>query len=90
MLVKCNKCGFVADIDQFTIGHDFFQNPYVAACPNCDNNQTPGGASVRGFGGERPFEYIRGAQKSNDPELTTRLRTWDMFGAVVARMSEAS
>lgn len=59
MKVKCNKCGFIGVPSDFKHGHDFFQNDYIAGCPKCDNRQTPGGASMRGFGGDRPFEYLR-------------------------------
>jgi len=72
--VKCNKCGFVGDESEFPKGHDFFQNSYIAGCPKCDNRQSPGGASMRGFGGERPFEYIREIPVTSDPLVVTLTR----------------
>lgn len=57
--VKCNKCGYVGDSSEFPKGRDFFQFVYVRACPKCDNTQNPGDASMRMFGGKRPFEAIR-------------------------------
>jgi hypothetical protein len=78
MKVRCNKCSYVADEDEFPKGHDFFQNQYVASCPKCDNWQSPGDASMRGFGGKRPFEYVRG----DSPE--------DPVGRVLHRSEEAS
>jgi hypothetical protein len=59
MNVKCNKCGHVGLEDMFPKGRDFFQVPFIAACPKCDNRQSPGDASMRMFGGERPFAYVR-------------------------------
>jgi hypothetical protein len=56
--VKCNKCEYVGDETEFPKGHDFFQNKYIASCPKCDNRQSPGDASMRGFGGKRPFVYV--------------------------------
>jgi hypothetical protein len=60
------------------IGRDFFQNPYIAGCPKCDNRQSPGDASMRAFGGSRPFEFVR------DSEPT------DALGATLHRAGEAS
>lgn len=57
--VKCSKCGHLGPESGFRVGHDFFQNPYIAGCPKCDNRQSPGDASMRMFGGERPFVYVR-------------------------------
>lgn len=57
--VKCNKCGHVGDVGDFPKGYDFLQQQYISGCPNCDNWQSPGDASMRMFGGERPFEFIR-------------------------------
>ena len=65
--VRCNKCGYTADEDEFPKGRDFLQNRYISGCPKCDNRQTPGGASMRGFGGERPFSYVRAEVASTDP-----------------------
>lgn len=60
MNVKCNKCGHVGPESEFPVGYDFFQNKYIAECPkNCGNRQSPGDASMRMFGGTRPFEYQR-------------------------------
>jgi hypothetical protein len=56
--IKCNKCQYVGPESEFPKGNDFFQNKYVAGCPKCDNRQSPGDASMRGFGGQRPFEYV--------------------------------
>ena len=56
--VKCNKCGFVGLESDFGQNHDFCQRVFVSRCPKCDNHQTPGDASMRVFGGQRPFEYI--------------------------------
>ena len=64
--IKCNKCGFIGDDSKFKKGRDFFQNPFVSACPKCNNKQSPGDASMRMFGGERPFEFIQ-EKKSQDP-----------------------
>jgi hypothetical protein len=58
MNIKCNKCSYIGDESEFPKGRDFFQNPYIAGCPKCDNHQSPGNASMRMFGGERPFERI--------------------------------
>lgn len=64
MKVKCNKCGYVGDESEFPKERDFFQHDFIARCANkaCDNRQNPGDASLRMFGGERPFVYIRGAE----------------------------
>jgi hypothetical protein len=59
MKVKCNKCGYIGEASEFPNGRDFLQQTYVAACPKCDNRQNPGDASMRMFGGERPFVYVR-------------------------------
>lgn len=59
MNVKCNKCGYVGSESEFPKGNDFLQQAYIAACPKCDNRQSPGDASMRMFGGQRPFEYVR-------------------------------
>ena len=57
--IKCSKCGHVGDKAEFPVGRDFFQKEYIAACPKCDNRQSPGDASMRMFGGNRPFSYVR-------------------------------
>lgn len=59
MEVKCNKCGHIGDEITFPKGNDFFQKEFVAGCPKCDNRQNPGDASMRMFGGAKPFEYVR-------------------------------
>jgi hypothetical protein len=56
MNIKCNKCGHVGPESEFPKGRDLFQNTYIASCPKCDNRQSPGNASMRMFGGQRPFE----------------------------------
>lgn len=56
--VKCNKCGYVAPENEFPKRQDFFQDAYIAGCPRCDNRQSPGDASMRMFGGERPFVFL--------------------------------
>jgi len=58
MKIKCNKCGHVGEEVEFPKGYDFFQKPYISGCPKCDNRQNPGDASMRMFGGRRPFERI--------------------------------
>lgn len=78
MKVKCNKCGYVGDESEFKKGRDFFQNKFIAGCPKCDNRQSPGDASMRAFGGERPFVFIR-EQEPADP-----------MGKVFHRADEAS
>lgn len=66
MNVKCNKCGHVGPEAEFPKWYDFFQKPYIAGCPkNCGNQQSPGDASMRMFGGPRPFEYVREAAPTN-------------------------
>lgn len=57
-MIKCNKCGYIGEDKEFPIGHDFFQCSYVSGCPKCDNQQNPGDASMRIFGGKRPFERV--------------------------------
>ncbi len=85
MKVKCNQCGHIADEKDFPKGNDFFQNSYIAACPKCNNRQTPGNASMRGFGGDRPFSYVRDAEPEPiGPEMG------DAWNVVNHRMSEAS
>jgi len=63
--IKCNKCGFVGEEKEFKTSRDFFQNQFISGCPKCDNRQSPGDASMRMFGGERPFEYIREDEKTD-------------------------
>ncbi len=78
--VKCNKCGYVGPEGEFPKDWDFLQQPFVAKCPKCDNWQTPGGASMRMFGGERPFEFVRKPKPENADALAT----------VIHRANEAS
>lgn len=59
MKVKCNKCNYVGEESEFPTGNDFFQKKFIRGCPKCDNRQSPGDASMRMFGGERPFAYVR-------------------------------
>lgn len=66
MKVKCNKCGYIGDESEFSTGVDFCQKIYIKSCPKCDNFQSPGDASMRMFGGKRPFEYIREKSQSDD------------------------
>ena len=65
--VKCNKCDYVGDRDEFPTGYDFLQQPYIKECPKCDNRQSPGDASMRMFGGERPFVFLREDAPGKDP-----------------------
>lgn len=58
MKIRCNKCQHQGEISEFRTGRDFFQHTYVAGCPKCDNSQSPGDASMRMFGGERPFAAV--------------------------------
>lgn len=67
-LVRCTKCGTTAPYDEWPEGRDFFQNAYIAKCVNaeCDNRQSPGDAAMRMFGGERPFEFVRPSEPTDD------------------------
>ena len=85
MDVKCSKCGFVGDESEFPKRRDFFQNKYISGCPECDNRQSPGDASMRMFGGERPFVYVRQAE----PEISGSDVT-DALPTVQHRANEAS
>jgi len=68
MNVKCNKCGYVGDKNEFPKDYDFCQQEFIKACPKCDNRQSPGDASLRMMPGqEHPFEYVRDVPKSDDP-----------------------
>jgi len=67
MKVKCNKCNYIDDEKEFKKGRDFFQNEYIMGCPKCSNSQNPGDASMRMFGGERPFIYIREKEQTSLP-----------------------
>lgn len=78
--VRCSKCGHVGFEDTFPKGRDFFQNSYISECPTgCGNRQSPGGASMRMMGGERPFVYV-----SDEPEPS------DPLGKTLKRAEEAS
>jgi hypothetical protein len=70
MDVKCNGCGYVGDESTFEVGRDLFQNKFVAGCPKCKNRQSPGDASMRMFGGQRPFEYVREKISGNPLAVT--------------------
>lgn len=74
MNVKCNECGYIGHEDEFPHGRDFFQNPYISSCPKCDNRQNPGDASMRAFGGKRPFEFVRETIETDDPLESTLIR----------------
>jgi len=67
MKIKCNKCGYIGDEKEFLKGRDFFQNEYIKGSPKCSNSQNPGDASMRMFGGERPFTYIREKERTGSP-----------------------
>lgn len=77
--IRCNKCGYVGEEETFRHGLDFFQNRYISDCPKCDNGQSPGGASMRMFGGQRPFEFVDSAPTPSDP-----------LGKVLKQSEEAS
>ena len=63
--VKCSRCGYEGPECEFQKGRDFFQHTYIAACPKrCGNRQSPGEASFRAFGGDRPFVYVDRADES--------------------------
>ena len=77
--IKCNKCGYIGDESEFPNGLDMFQRRYITSCPKkCGNRQSPGDASMRMFGGKRPFEYTRPAAGA------------DTFDKVLHDASEAS
>jgi len=59
MKVKCNKCNFIGEETEFRKRRDFFQFSYISGCPECDNSQSAGNASMRMLGEKRPFEYIK-------------------------------
>ncbi|HDZ26832.1 MAG TPA: hypothetical protein ENH65_10035 [Candidatus Aminicenantes bacterium] len=65
--VKCNGCGFIGNEDEFKKGQDMFQNSFIAGCPKCENRQSRGDASMRMFGGDRPFSFIDRAEKPGNP-----------------------
>lgn len=69
MKVRCNKCGYIGNEEEFSKSTDFFQKSFIRKCakPKCDNFQTPGDASMRMMPGVKPpFEYIRPASKDKD------------------------
>jgi len=71
MKVQCSKCLYIGDESEFPKGYDFFQKPYISSCPRkCGNHQSPGDASMRMFGGERPFVYIREKESGEALEKT--------------------
>ncbi len=85
MKVKCNGCDYVGEQSEFRTGRDFFQNSYIAGCPKCDNHQSPGDASMRMFGGKRPFEFVR------EPEpVVSGGELRDALPTVLHRAGEAS
>lgn len=65
--VQCGKCGFIGGVEEFPKGYDFFQHPYISGCPKCDNRQSPGDASMRMFGGSRPFSFVDAGPEPSDP-----------------------
>jgi len=68
--IKCNKCGYVGNEDEFPTGRDFFQKVFIKHCPveGCTNRQSPGDASLRMMPGQvHPFEYVRPEALSDDP-----------------------
>jgi len=66
--VKCSRCGYVGHESEFPKGRDFFQNAYISGCPKkCGNTQNPGDASMRMFGGERPFVFVTMPTPKDDP-----------------------
>lgn len=79
MKIKCNKCEYIGEENEFPKGTDFFQNQFIASCPNCDNRQNPGDATMRMFGGKRPFEFVTDVPKPDDP-----------FSRVMSNHNEAS
>ena len=83
--VKCSKCDFIGDESDFKHGRDFFQNAYISGCPKCDNRQNPGDASMRMFGGERPFVFLRSLEPN--PKGSTPA---EMLPTVLHRADEAS
>ena len=84
--VKCNKCGHVGPEDEFPHERDFFQNRFIASCPKCDNRQSIGDASMRMFGGERPFIFV---DRNVEPKVTGD-KPVDALPSVLHRASEAS
>ena len=73
--VKCNKCGHVAPATEFPTGRDFFQRPFIRACPKCDNRQAPGSASLRMMPGvEHPFAFVRASAPADADAVEKVLR----------------
>ena len=84
--VRCNKCDYIGNEDEFPTGRDLFQKPYIASCPKkCGNRQNPGDASMRMFDNERPFSFVRG----DEPEITGN-KTENALPTVIHRATEAS
>lgn len=68
--VKCNKCGYVGEYEDFPKDRDFFQHTFISGCPEkCGNSQSLGDAAMRMFGGKRPFEFVTGKIETKDPLL---------------------
>lgn len=68
--VKCNKCGYIGDENEFPKGRDLFQKLFIQACAmdNCNNKQSLGDASLRMFPGiQHPFTYLRKPTTTLDP-----------------------
>ena len=84
--VKCNKCGHIAPESEFSKGHDFFQNTYIRGCPQCDNRQSPGDASMRMFDGDRPFVFV---DRREEPKVVGD-KLADALPTVLHRTDEAS
>ncbi len=78
MKIKCNGCGHVGEKCEFRVDQDFFGHAFISGCPKCANRQNPGDASMRMFGGSRPFEIVRAAEPD------------DPMGATWHRAGEAS
>jgi predicted nucleic-acid-binding Zn-ribbon protein len=79
--VKCNKCGYIGNENEFPKGRDFFQKTYISKCPKCNNNQNPGDASMRMFSGAiHPFTYVNRTEPNEA----------DLVGKVLFDADEAS
>ena len=66
-LVRCTQCGHEAPESDFPHGRDFFQNSFIAACPQCDNRQSPGNASMRMMqGNAHPFVRVDAQPRPTD------------------------
>ncbi len=79
-LVKCSKCDHIALFPEWPKGRDFFQNTYISSCiKECGNTQSPCDASMRGFGGDRPFVFVEALPSDGT-----------VIGEVLAMAGEAS